>query len=153
MKAKRKIEYHGDINPEHGGYLYSLHTARDGWGYINVVRIFPCVDAGLAENEFWVERLTVNLPDDPVTEADVLSVIGLSLAEYEAEINEEMRLCTMLDACLAYGKYDKDGDDAVRIGKRDRLARECLEDAVVNVQLRGNATIINYARQVARTFI
>lgn len=149
--AKTEILYHGDLNPEHGGYFYTLSDAE--YGYASVVRITPCSDAGLAENEFWIERLNVNFPGDEIEEAEVLSVIGLTLADVEAQRGTDEYCSTIINACLAYGKGERcQPDEAVRIGKRDEFARECLKDSQITKRLPHNALIGNYARKIARDF-
>ena len=149
--AKAEILYHGDLNPEHGGYFYTLKDGANG--FAAVVRITPCSDAGLAENEFWIERLTVNFPDNESEETEVLSVIGVTLAEVETKRDTDEYYSTIINACLAYGKYDKaEPDEVVRIGKRDEFARECMKDSDITVRLPHNALIGNYARKIARDF-
>jgi hypothetical protein len=146
--ANAKIQYHGDINPEYGGYFYSLKDAVDG--YASVVRIDPCSDAGLAENEFWIECLTVNFPESDEENSEVLAVIGLTLAEVEK--GTDAYYATIINACLAYGRYDKDSSESVRIGARDAYAENHLKESDITKRLQHNAKIGNYARKVAREY-
>jgi hypothetical protein len=146
--AKAKLEYTGDINPEHGGFFYSLADAENG--YVSAVRIVPCSDAGLADNEFWIERLTVNFPESDADTAQVLTVCGQTLADLAECVKGTAKYWDMLVyACIAYGRYDQNESDAVRIGKRDEFARQCLKDSDITKRLPHNALIGNYARKIA----
>jgi hypothetical protein len=148
--ANAKIQYHGDINPEYGGYFYSLKDVASG--YASVVRIDPCSDAGLAENEFWIECLTVNFPESDEEKSEVLAVIGLTLAEVEKEKGTDAYYATIINACLAYGRYDNDSSESVRIGARDAYAENHLKESDITKRLQHNAKIGNYARKVAREY-
>ncbi|QBQ74425.1 hypothetical protein BcepSauron_045 [Burkholderia phage BcepSauron] len=148
---RTQVLYHGDINIEYGGYFYELDRARRGWGYANVLRITPCSEAGLADNEFWIERLSVTFPDHGTPrERDVLSAIGREDDAPEYETDEYW--ATLIDACVAYGQYDTEQSDVVRIGKRDTLARECMRDSDVTIKLRGNASLERFAKAQARDY-
>jgi hypothetical protein len=148
--ANAKIQYHGDINPENGGYFYSLKDVSHG--YASVVRIDPGSDAGLAENEFWIECLTVNFPESDKEKSELLAVIGLTLAEVQAEEGTDTYYATIINACLAYGRYDKDSSESVRIGGRDAYAKAHMEESDIMKRLKHNAKIGNYARKVAREY-
>lgn len=143
-----KLYYFGDINPENGGYFYTLHAVEHG--YVPVVRIVPCKHAGLAENEYWIEYLTVNFPVSELKAAHVLETVGMTVAELTALQGADRYYRTLLDACLASGSYDTSAaPEAVRIGKRDAFAPATLPDTEITVCLKHNAKIGNYARRKA----
>jgi hypothetical protein len=148
---KAKLEYTGDVSPENGGFFYSLANAENG--YISAVRIVPCSDVGNADNEFWIERLTVNFPENNADTAQVLAVCGLTMADLEECVRGSEKYWDMLVySCIAYGRYEQDETDTVRIGKRDECARKCLADADITVRLPHNALIGNYAKKIARDY-
>lgn len=52
---RRHWHYNGDVNIEHGGFFYDLSTFEQG--YVDVVRVVPCSDAGGPDNYFWLQKL------------------------------------------------------------------------------------------------
>lgn len=145
-----RIHYSGDTNAEHGGHFYTLNCMH--WHYANVVRIQPCSDAGGPDNLYWIESLSVNIPDvgsDRFNSA--LSVYGMGLENYK-KMSRAARRHFLVDACLAYGLYDKHDSEVVQVGKMDeynQIALDSFGPIEVTQTLRGGSSIRNYAYSVA----
>ena len=141
----KRYTYRGDGNPECGGYL--VNTSGAQWGYAEVTRITPCSDAGGPDNCFWVENLTVNLREGAALDS-VLSTCGQDVESLPKQ--PAQRLAVVIDCHVAYGAYDKESGALVRIGKPDPFHRDSeAREWQPEVQLRGNASILRYARSVA----
>lgn len=139
-----RIHYSGDINTEYGGYFYTLNCMH--WNYANVVRITPCSDADGPDNLFWVESLSVNIPDVGTPKFNsALECIGHDLAMYK-KMSRAARRHLLVYACLTYGYYDKHDTEVIQIG---REYQKGLEDFDVTKKLRGGSSIRNYAYSVA----
>lgn len=159
MKHKRSIphiHYTGDMDITCGGTFYNLAAFRK-WGYAQAVRVTPCSDAGLADNEFWVETLTVNRQSE---QREREAIDSLGWIDNEAEMGPKNRAQywhLLFEALLSYGHYDRDECKAVRVGKpqkgREPNQGERLADSVITDQLRGNACIRRFAFKVARDYI
>jgi hypothetical protein len=143
-KTKRYRWYYvGDVNPEYGGYWFNLSGLK--WGYVDVVRVTPWSDAGGPDNGFWVECLTVNMPTDDQTKACVLTCIGQTL---ESIGNGAQSIRVLIDACIAYGQYDPDGSETVRIGKPCTYSGSSGFDPIEpNRVLRSGSSLANYIRR------
>lgn len=144
-KPKRPFwHYMGDINIEYGGYFYNLATFEDG--YVEVVRVQPCADAGGPDNMFWIEQLSVNIdahwriafwgigdtvaerrahrtlhdiPDAEHTER-ALRCCGWDerLDEWD-KMTKAQRKHVITDAGLSYGNFDQESSTLVSVGKPD----------------------------------
>lgn len=142
------LHYSGDINIEHGGVLYSLANAH--YHYADAVRVTAVSDAGGPDNQFWVERIVVNFPTDPDGVKQVLDCIGVTMEEYKA-LSRARRLHALVDACIAYGKYDQDKSEVVQVGAKvdpfwSAEHHGGFDPVKVDVVLRGNASLKRYAR-------
>lgn len=73
----KRFKYCGDVNIEYGGYFYSAAEWRRG--YADVVRVTPCSDAGAQNNCYWIDELTVIIPDTPDKLRQTLRCIGMDL--------------------------------------------------------------------------
>lgn len=135
---KPKIYYSGDINIEHGGVLYTLENMK--YGYAEAVRVTPCSDAGMSDNVYWVEQLTINIQTDPAKLESILEPGG-----YGTETINDHHL---VDAHLTWGSYDKDGAKTVQLGKRQSGFGEVVRN--VDVILRANASLRTYAENALR---
>jgi hypothetical protein len=150
-----RYKYCGDINLDHGGYYFRAPEWK--YGYADVVRVTPCSDAGGQQNAWWIERLTVNAPDNDDDLRQVLAVIGMTL-DPKGRIIEEGRphdavarnstvyVSCIVDACIAYGRYDIDSSTTVQIGKIADWdgAREPVEP---DVTLRAGTSLERYVRR------
>ncbi len=101
-----RYHYSGDVSLRHGGYFYTAGPEERRYGYSSIVRITPCSDAGGPSNQFWVETLTVNMPDDKRL-AMALNFCGYS-EDWMKGLTEFQRFCRIVDACVAAGHYDPD---------------------------------------------
>lgn len=138
-----KLYYNGDINIEHGGYFYNLDNVK--WGYVDVVRVTPCSDVGAPDNQFWVDRLVVNLKTDPVKLQEVLDTCGYTMEEANDNIH------MLVDAHVASGAYDQDFSECVQIGaKPDPFHDGRWDNVPVDKVLRGNTSLRNYTMNIAK---
>lgn len=151
----KRFKYCGDINIEHGGYFYS--AAEWKHGYAEAVRVVPCSDAGAQDNCYWIEELTVLIPDSNEKLLDVLKVCGWSVDGngniYDSHSNTDIAdrgtaayRAAVIDACIAHGAYDQDSSTCVSIGKPDPeyRGREPIEPDTV---LRANTSLERYVRR------
>lgn len=145
--TKPRWKYSGDVNLQYGGVFWNPEGAQ--FDSVEAVRITPCSDAGGPDNIFWIERLSVNLPDDDHTIADVLSICGYSFDGYKGYTKAE-RLSMLVDACIAYGKYDTQDGETVKIGKDDPFFTDTRGEWKafrVDTQLRGGSSLRNYVKR------
>lgn len=134
--------YFGDMSIRNGGYFYDRSNIEHH--YVDAVRVVPCSDAGGPDNEWWVEVLTVNIPDEDAKLEQVLSVCGWSLEDIDGKPQREAD-AMVIDACIAYGKYDQDTSTHVRIGPKQTAPGWSPSNN--DVQLRGNASLRAYVRK------
>lgn len=151
-----RIVYIGDINVEHGGTWFKIDPRDwDEHGYCSAVRVTPCSDAGLQENAWWIEELTVLNPDGDDMKR-VLSCSGWSIDPDDGSIiscsgNVVARKGTaafrqaLAEACVSYGKYDVEHSITVQIGKEPEDSSECPAHA--DRVLRANASLERYVRR------
>lgn len=139
-----RLFYSGDINANYGGHFYSLNNFHHD--YVNLVRITATSDAGGPDNVFWVEKLTVNLRKGAELQR-ALDVVGVN-AETYAKATRATRRHMAIEACLSYGFYDVESSETVSIGEPLGWKQAGDSENVMH-QLRGNASIRNYARNIA----
>ena len=151
-------DYSGDVNLECGGTFFRQGADWQRYGYVDAVRVTPCSDAGGQDNAFWVERLTINRPDSMAEIRDVLSIYSYTIEGESGDIvephsGETIAIANspafdrvLIEACLSYGRYDKDYGETIQIGKR---ADEYHSGDVVkpDLILRGNCKLENYVRK------
>lgn len=125
----RNINYFGDINIEYGGTYYDPET-------LDAVRVTPCSDAGAADNCYWVEELTIIIPQDT---ASVLACAGYT----QEQIAEHPNL--LIEACLCYGSYDQHSCVVVQIGYKQSEYGEPIKADVIK---RANASLRKYALSI-----
>lgn len=146
----RYFYYYGDIAIENGGTYYALDTWKDG--YADVLRVTACGDAGGPDNEWWIEQLTVSFdPKRYTKDPDIdscLKVIGSDLAQISG-MRSKPRRRLVIEACVAYGKYDVIQQRAVRIGKEQAGGREWGGNPGIE-QLRGNTSLKRVVRDMLR---
>lgn len=149
--TRRRMFWSGDLNPANGGHFYTLEGAK--WGYVDAVRVCPCSDANGPENLFWIEQITVNLRKGKELDR-VLDCVGASVAAMkEAGMTARQILHASIDAHIAYGAYDAGNTACVQVGPHDEHFNHrewSTGRATVDVQLRADACIGNYARKVLR---
>lgn len=135
-----KWHYSGEVSLENGGYFYDKSNIQ--YGYVDVVRVQPCSDAGGPDNEWWVEQLTVNLPETDKALGIILRVCGWTVDEVSGKTKPE-REAMVIDACIAYGAYDIDRSAVYRIGpKQDgKPFRWDGHNENSVTQFRGNASL------------
>lgn len=140
--------YSGDVNIEHGGYFYSLKDWRNG--FISVVLVTPCSEASGPDNCFWVQRLTVNL--DPERRQSALDCIGVNAEEF-GKMARAQRRHVWIDASIAYGHYDQDHSEIIRIGKPDPFYNGREDGFSPSVVLRAGSSLYNYAKRQFREHV
>lgn len=145
-------KYSGDVNIQNGGYFFSLGDWQDG--YADVVRVMPCSEGGGQDNCFWVEELTVHVPDDL---SQTLLCLGLAL-DAQGNIVEKSRhnivaapgteafQSVVIDACVAHGNYDQDSSLCVSIGKPDP-SYSGIDPVTPDLVLRSDASLDRYVRK------
>lgn len=147
-----RYKYCGDVNLEYGGYYYRAPDWQHG--YADAVRVQPCSDGGGQDNAWWIERLTVLIPSDEAELRKVLAVIGMVLDAKGAIISESggatlakgsagYKAC-VIDACVAYGRYDQDSSTVVQIGKTDEVDSDHVAP---HVTLRAGSSLERYVRR------
>jgi len=112
-------EYIGDVNLEYGGVFIRLNEAdwNAPYGYCDALRITPCSDAGLQDNAYWIEALTVLRWRDENEKASILSCVGAE--------DEELSPLGEAEACLSYGLCDpancfpNASGETIQIGGKD----------------------------------
>lgn len=144
-KAQKQFRlfYFGDVNIEHGGFFYSLEGMK--YDYADFVRVVPCVDAGGADNVFWIERGNVNILN-PSALKDALRYCGMT-DEYE-DATPAQRRHMAIHACMSYGNIDIDQTETVRVGPECPFSGQ-RDTPKHDKQLRANASLRNYVRNIA----
>lgn len=145
---KTQFTYSGDVNAEHGGMFYSVANLQ--YRYADVYRITPCSDAGGPDNLFWIESLTVNLPD----RAELRSA-ACPAFEYSGVSQETLDRMTpvqrdrfAIECAVSTGhRIDVDVRCTVQIGPAEPARRE-FGDVKPDVVLRAGSLIRNYCRNV-----
>lgn len=103
VKPKRRHWfYSGDVNIEHGGHFYNLDPFEDGW--VDVVRLQPCSDAGGPDNCYWIEHLSVII-HEPL--ADVFAGVGTTVSQRRAHRElHQLPIAERIESALACIGYD-----------------------------------------------
>lgn len=139
-------KYQGDVNLEHGGYFFRVGKDESRYQYSSVVRVTPCSDADGPDNLFWVETLTVNLPDKELRAKNgMLSCVGMD-EETLASLTPAKRFAELVYASLAYGCYDQESNKTVQIGPKDEFYSG-HEEIPVDVQLRAGSSLHNWVKK------
>lgn len=138
--------YQGDVNLEQGGVFFRIEPKEfDNHHYCDAVRVTPCSDAGGPDNVWWVEALTIVIPDDQKRLAGILDTCGYTLDGLK-EMKPSARRQMIADACIVYGSYDSTDTETVQIGP-DEESRETMEPTD---KLRSNASLDRYVRKFLR---
>lgn len=139
-----RVFYNGDVNPEYGGFFYTLENVK--FGYVDAVRVTPCSDAGGPDNCFWLEVLSVNIERRQGDIDEAISFCGWT-DEYRSS-SKAQKTHMLIAACVSAGFYDCDST-MVRIGKPDEYyngVKEFNPDCV----FRAGTRIGNLARRALR---
>lgn len=139
-----RVFYSGDVNPEYGGFFYTLENVK--FGYVDAVRITPCSDAGGPDNCFWLDVLSVNIERKASDIDEALSFCGWS-DEYIAS-SKAQKMHMLIAACVSAGYYDYDST-MVRIGKPDEYYNGA-DNFNPDLVFRANTQIGNLARRALR---
>ena len=105
--------YFGDINLEYGGFFYRT----DQWQhlYADVVLVTPCSDAGLPDNQFWIENLVV----EPKAQEDLQDALEMGgLWPLDGKTDEEITHMS-IQACVQSGMTYKEAGRVIQIGGPD----------------------------------
>lgn len=139
--ANARWFYHGDINPENGGFWYRL----DNWqyGYADFVRITPCSDAGGPDNQFWIESGSVYGLDDEKRIKQAMNSCGW----IPDEITGAARKHAIVQAMLGYGYNDQDLSELVQVGKHANHCSASFGRSVPHKVLRAGSDIARYVRR------
>ncbi len=166
----KRWTYSGDMNLENGGTFF--HIAPDDFanGYCDAVRVTPCSDGGGQENAWWVEALTLLIPDSHAEMQSVLSVCGWrvdscdgphkgAIVDHCGDVVAKKGTAAfrrvVAEACLTYGKYDpmncypEASSVAVQIGKEAEGGGR-NERVKPDVMLRRNASLERFLRNFMR---
>lgn len=135
--------YQGDVDCQQGGFWYRLDNMQ--YGYADCVRITPCADAGGPDNQFWIESLTVNIPDDKAKLNQALSCCG-AIDEYETA-SEKQRQHIAVSCCVAYGFYDQEPSHTVQIGRKADHCGAGFDPITPETVLRAGSSLRNYVRR------
>lgn len=121
------LTYAGDSDVACGGVFYDMNSDDYSNGYISAVRIEPCSAAGAQYNAFWLEWLTVNIPESLKDTLDVLRTCGMvidraghimdeSSFEIIAEKGTPEFMQVIAECCVSYGRYEKDNGLTIQVG-------------------------------------
>ena len=142
LKARRpRMYYNGDVNIEHGGYFYNLENIE--WGYAECVRVTPCSDAGAPDNCYWIELLTVNIPDKADKIKSALDSYGYDVEDLKLP-DAWHKTHMLIEASIAHGTCDRELLVCVQVGPKSEYGEPIEADYV----LRSNASLRNHARLV-----
>lgn len=149
-----RIIYQGHLNVENGGYWIKLDKQDWKYGYLSAVRVTPCSDAGAQDNAYWIEELTVSIPDTKEELSGIVDTCGWMIMQEDGSIetrgtilkkNTSAYRLAVANACIVYGKYDIRRFETVQIGKHDM---DHSDDVVQpDTILRSNASLENYVRR------
>ena len=109
-----KWHYFGDINIKHGGYFWREDGADD---YVLCVRLTPCSDAGLPDNQYWLECGPVYLGCSDTLRAS-LECVGQNMASVQ-ELPENQQRAIIVDAVLSYAGLDGSDQHVMQVGPID----------------------------------
>jgi len=100
--AEHEWHYQGPSDPREGGHWYRL----EGWqhGYVEAVRVIDLASACGFRGAVLIEALIVLLPESEEKLIRCLDAIGLTPATLPKE--EGAQKAAIVEACLAYGRYD-----------------------------------------------
>ena len=132
---KAKWVYMGDVNIRHGGTYFFNNDEDVKYGFMSVVRVTPCSDAGLPDNQFWIEWGNVTGFDSPAHIADAMTVCGT-----EGPIDN----ITLADCLMAYGNFEIDTTIVVQIGKEDPFYNGQQVPSTPDYQLRDGSSLRNW---------
>jgi len=146
-----RYQYNGDVDVENGGYWASTGPEERRYGYSSVVRVTPCADAGGPDNMFWVETLTVNIPDDKRL-AMAFDFCGYK-EDWLKGLTPFQRFCRAVDACLSVGHYEPDDtgrpwSQLVQIGADDSFYRPSHDTWTADRKLRANWKLRNWIKAI-----
>ena len=106
------LAYSGDSDPANGGVFYSVNSDDYRNGYIDAIRLQPCSDAGAQDNAFWLEYLTLSIPESPKDINETLRCCGMVLRngaiinEYDGVVIAESGtvgfMQVIAECCVAY---------------------------------------------------
>lgn len=150
----KRWHYSGDINLEYGGVFIDMSDWTND--YATAIRVQPCSDAGLQDNAWWIEELTIIKPRTEQELKSVLdscswtidpedgSLIGCG-GDVMAAPNTKQFNLIIAEACVGYGLYDRENSTSIQIGPVDDWHDgETLE---VDEKLRGNVSLERYVRR------
>lgn len=150
----KRWDYSGDINLAYGGVFIDMA----GWsnGYATAIRVQPCSDAGLQNNAWWIEELTVIKPRTEQELKSVLDCYGWTIDPEDGSIigcggdvmaapkTKQFNLA-IAEACIGHGLYDRENSTSIQIGQTDEFhSGETLD---VDEKLRGNTSLERYVRR------
>ena len=137
---KSRWKYSGDVSLRNGGYFYD--TSNIQYHYVDVVRVQPCSDAGGPDNEWWIESLTVNLPETDEALRIILRTCGWASEDVNSK-PKDVREGMIIDACISHGQYDQNSSTVYRIGPKESVPAYTWDGHNENdvVQFRANASL------------
>lgn len=137
-----KWHYWGDVSLENGGFFYRT----DQWDnlYADVVRVTPCSDAGLPDNQFWVEELVV----EPSTQEKLQEALEMIEAWPLDDKSDDEIAHLSITACVIAGLvYRETSDRVVQIGGPDPFYNGRDRPLVPHVQLRASTDLKKWVRR------
>jgi hypothetical protein len=150
----KRWNYSGDVNLEYGGVFIDISDWENG--YATAVRVQPYSDAGLQNNAWWIEELTVIKPRSEQELKSVLDSCGWTIDPKDSSLvgcggevvaapnTKEFRLA-IADSCIGYGLYDTTISTSVQIGQTDPYHDG--ETLTADETLRSNASLSRYVRR------
>lgn len=140
--------YFGDVHLSEGGVFLRIEPDGLANNYADAVRVTPCSDAGGPDNMWWVEALTVLLPEQKDPDfARVLDSCGMTKVPGGSALQRAYALAEM---CVQYGRYDpancfpNASSETVQIGAISAFDKERKEEIRATVVLHGNASLRKY---------
>jgi len=138
MSAKWK--YIGDRDLQCGGVFISVDANDTQYGYASAIRVIPASDAGLPDNQFWVEWVTVNGLDDNKRVTTALESCGWT--------SDNPGMMEKIDALMCYGYYDVNHSEVIQLGAEvDPFYSGRDEPLKPTIILRTNASLRNWVKR------
>lgn len=137
-------KYTGDVNIEYGGTFYSVSDIQ--WGYCNAVRVQPLSDAGGPDNQYSIERITINIPETRKSTEECIQEPKLLAIFDSIETPADVRQAILIESALSYGHYEIDSTENIQVGKRCEYTGHKDGHSHIDKFLRESCDLANYVK-------
>lgn len=145
IKKPRWFKF-GDADMTQGGGFYSLEEWKNG--FVEIIRVTPCADAGGPSNQFWIELGSVYTERSKEEIQRALCCCGLDDKEVWKQYTRAERRHLIVEAILAYYGMESPSRWTVQIGAKvdpfwnDRGGFDPINN--IDEVLRGNCSLEKY---------